>query len=146
MRYKTDKNSTQSAYMQLYSQLKKDIVSGAYPLGAKLPSKRLLSEEAGVSVITVEHAYQLLSDEGYTEPRQRSGYFVIYKQSDFNSSDNEPRSIAPVTPNLHEAVNRPSGTLKPAVRKKGIQRDMQPTIAEHFYEANYVHHRQRCFF
>lgn len=105
MRYKTDKNSTQSAYMQLYSQLKKDIVSGAYPLGAKLPSKRLLSEEAGVSVITVEHAYQLLSDEGYTEPRQRSGYFVIYKQSDFNSSDNEPRSIAPVTPNLHEAVN-----------------------------------------
>lgn len=105
MRYKTDKNSTQSAYMQLYSQLKKDIVSGAYPLGAKLPSKRLLSEEAGVSVITVEHAYQLLSDEGYTEPRQRSGYFVIYKQSDFNSSDNEPRSIAPLTPNLHEAVN-----------------------------------------
>ena len=89
MRYRTDKNTGVSAYMQLYSQIKKDIVDGAYHYGARLPSKRLASEEAGVSVITVEHAYRLLCDEGYAESRQRSGYFVIYKRDDFNVRTDE---------------------------------------------------------
>ena len=54
--------------MQLYEQLREDIVKGVYPHGKKLPSKRLLAEESGCSVITVEHAYAILSDEGYIEP------------------------------------------------------------------------------
>lgn len=33
-------------------------------------------------MITVEHAYELLTEEGYVEPRERSGYFVIYKERD----------------------------------------------------------------
>lgn len=70
-------------YLQLYEQLKKDIVAGFYSYGRKLPSKRILAEEAGVSVIPVEHAYELLCDEGYVEARERSGYFVIYRPDDF---------------------------------------------------------------
>lgn len=85
-----DLKSKQPAYMQLYLQLRKDIVSGAYNYGAKLPSKRILAEESGVSVITVEHTYAILCDEGYIEARQRSGYFVIYKEKDFISvAENE---------------------------------------------------------
>ena len=80
-----------SAYVQLYEQLKKDIVNGAYPYGSKLPSKRLLAEESGVSVITIEHAYGILCDEGYAEARQRSGYFVVYKQNDFLGSASTPQ-------------------------------------------------------
>ena len=76
-----------AAYMQLYEQLRKDIVSGVFLRGGKLPSKRLLAEEAGVSVITVEHAYDILCSEGYIEARQRSGYFVIYKEKDFYSTE-----------------------------------------------------------
>lgn len=72
-----------SAYIQLYEQLRKDIVNGVYPYGTKLPSKRILAEETGVSVITVQHSYAILCDEGYVESRQRSGYFVVYKDSDF---------------------------------------------------------------
>ena len=53
-----------------------------YKYGEKLPSKRLLSEESEVSVITVEHAYSILCDEGYIEARERSGYFVSYKSGD----------------------------------------------------------------
>lgn len=72
-----------AAYMQLYALLKQDIVSGAFPYESRLPSKRLLAEETGVSVITVEHAYAILCDEGYAEARQRRGYFVIYREADF---------------------------------------------------------------
>lgn len=83
MKYNINKNSDKSAYMQLYEQLRSDIVQGIYPFGSKLPSKRLISEETGISVITVEHSYSILCDEGYVEARQRSGYYVIYRESDF---------------------------------------------------------------
>lgn len=86
MRYNVDQNEKKTAYMQLYEQLRKDITEGILPYGQKLPSKRLLAEETGVSVITVEHAYSILRDEGYIESRQRSGYFVIYREGEMISS------------------------------------------------------------
>lgn len=82
MKYTIDKASNDAAYLQLYRQIRDDIVGGIYPYGTKLPSKRTVSEETGVSVITAEHAYALLSDEGYIEPRERSGYFVIFRTDD----------------------------------------------------------------
>ena len=77
MKYTIDKQKGR-AYLQIYEQIKKDIVNGIYSYNTKLPSKRLLSEEIGVSVITVEHAYSLLYDEGYIDTKERSGYFVCY--------------------------------------------------------------------
>ncbi len=85
MIYKIERGSGKSAYIQLYEQLRSNIVSGVYKYRDKLPSKRLLAEEAEVSVITVEHAYNILIDEGYAESKQKSGYFVIYKADDFPS-------------------------------------------------------------
>jgi len=79
-------NMKNPLYIGIYEFLREKIVSGAYAYGARLPSKRELAAEKNVSVITVEHAYGLLSDEGYIESRERSGYFVIYRDSDFNSS------------------------------------------------------------
>ena len=73
------------AYLQLYEHLRQDIMDGIFAYGTKLPSKRLLAEETGVSVITVEHAYAILADEGYIEARPRSGYFAIYRAGDFLS-------------------------------------------------------------
>ena len=78
MKYQIQKHSGLSAYLQLYRQLRQDIVSGLLPLGAKLPSKRSFAEGLGVSVITVEHALELLCDEGYVEARPRSGFFVCF--------------------------------------------------------------------
>ena len=83
MKYHIRQDAGKPAYLQLYEQLRRDIVAGVLPLNTKLPSKRLLAEETGVSVITVEHAYAILCDEGYTEARQRSGYYVIYRERDF---------------------------------------------------------------
>ncbi len=72
----------QSAYLQLYLRLRGDIVSGAYPFGSRLPSKRQLADDAGVSLVTVEHAYAILCDEGYAEARERSGHFAAYRAGD----------------------------------------------------------------
>ena len=68
-------------YLQLYKQIRDDIVAQHYPYNTKLPSKRALAEEIGVSTITVEHAYSLLCDEGYVEARERSGFVVIFRKS-----------------------------------------------------------------
>lgn len=82
MLYKIDKTQGK-AYIQLYKCLREEILKGTYPYASRLPSKRLISEEAGISVITVQHAYDILCDEGYVVSRERSGYFVSYKDKDF---------------------------------------------------------------
>ena len=58
-----------AAYRTVYEVMRQKIMEGAFPHGTKLPSKRSLAEEFGVSVVTVEHAYSLLCDEGYAEAR-----------------------------------------------------------------------------
>lgn len=86
MKYQVNQSDSKFAYIQLYEQLRKDITQGVLPYGKKLPSKRLLAEETGVSVITVEHCYSILCEEGYIESRERSGYFVSYRESEFLAS------------------------------------------------------------
>ena len=78
--YKLDPEIKQPAYLQLYHQLRDDITGGICPYGTRLPSKRFLAAETGTSVITVQHAYDLLADEGYIESRERSGFFVSYRE------------------------------------------------------------------
>lgn len=82
MKYFIHKENDSPAYLQLYRQLRDDIIQNVYPFGSRLPSKRLLSEETGVSMITVEHAYALLCDEGYAEAKERSGYFMCFRPGD----------------------------------------------------------------
>ncbi|HHU84791.1 MAG TPA: PLP-dependent aminotransferase family protein [Clostridiales bacterium] len=81
MRYIIDREN-RPLYLQLYKQIRDDIINENYVYGGKLPSKRILAEETGVSTITVEHAYALLCEEGYVESRERSGHIVIFRKSD----------------------------------------------------------------
>ena len=78
MKYRIDKASKTPAYEQLYRLLRADIAEGVLPPRYKLPSKRFLAAELEIAVITVEHAYELLCDEGYAVSRPRSGYYVAY--------------------------------------------------------------------
>ena len=80
--YNVDPGLRQPAYMQLYHQLRDDITRGVCPYGMKLPSKRFLAAETGTSVITVQHAYDLLADEGCIRSRERSGYYVSYRENE----------------------------------------------------------------
>ena len=68
-------------YLKIYESLRKDIEEGLYAPGMKLASKRTMARDLGVSVITVEHALQLLEDEGYVTAKERSGCFVTYDEA-----------------------------------------------------------------
>ena len=72
----------QAAYLQLYEKLKGEILSGGYAFGSRFPSKRVTAEETGLSLVTVQHAYEILCDEGWLIARERSGFFVAYREAD----------------------------------------------------------------
>ena len=63
-------------YEQLGDSLRRDILSGRLSSGTRLPSKRSLSGNLGVSSITVESAYNRLIDEGYVRSEPKRGYYV----------------------------------------------------------------------
>ncbi|MBQ5781790.1 MAG: aminotransferase class I/II-fold pyridoxal phosphate-dependent enzyme, partial [Oscillospiraceae bacterium] len=116
MRYSVLQNG-KAAYIQLYEQLRKDIVEGVYPYGTRLPSKRILAEETGVSVITVQHTYAILCDEGYIESRQRSGYFVIYRQNEFITTEKKAEEQYHITAQQQEKSEFPFSVLSKTMRR-----------------------------
>lgn len=63
-------------YETLYKDIRDDIKSGSLKAGEKLPSKRTLAKNLGVSTITVESAYAQLISEGYVYSLPKRGYFV----------------------------------------------------------------------
>ena len=71
-----NKQENTPLYYQLYSALVESIRMGGIPAGERLPGKRSAAQQLGVSVNTVDEAYQMLSAEGYVEARPRSGFVV----------------------------------------------------------------------
>lgn len=63
-------------YIQIYEQLRNEIIRGELPEGSKLVSTRYLAESLAVGRNTVEKAYLQLSSEGYVESRVGSGFYV----------------------------------------------------------------------
>ena len=63
-------------YQQLYRAVAGQIRSGQLAAGERMPGKRTLAGQLGVSVNTVDGAYQLLAAEGWLEARARSGFYV----------------------------------------------------------------------
>ncbi len=116
MKYVIDKEH-RPVYLQLYQMIRDDILAENYPLGTKLPSKRVLAEETGVSTITVEHAYELLCQEGYVEARERSGFIVIFRKFDgfAASSSLPPKPLQPQTEQTN--ADFPLSVLSKTMRK-----------------------------
>ncbi|GAB3511899.1 PLP-dependent aminotransferase family protein [Spirosoma knui] len=63
-------------YQQIARQLGDKLRFGMLTEGDKLPSVRMLSQELGVSINTVQQAYYCLEAEGLVEARPQSGYYV----------------------------------------------------------------------
>ena len=93
-----------SKYLKIYEETKDEIVRGIYKYGEKLPSKRVYADMKGVSIITVMHAYELLADEGYISPKEKSGYFVSFDEADTYSEigSKEQLRIEPVKTDLRD--------------------------------------------
>ncbi|MBR3844082.1 MAG: PLP-dependent aminotransferase family protein, partial [Clostridia bacterium] len=118
MKYVVEKNKNTPAYLQLYRQVRDDILNESYPYNSKLSSKRTIAEEMGLSTVTVEHAYGLLADEGYIEARERSGYFVIFRTDDgfVSAAKGETRHIFPSVPHSTAWEEFPFSVLAKTMR------------------------------
>ena len=84
-------------YQQLYQQLRREIESGGLAPGEKLPSKRKLSEQLGISINTVEGAYIQLEAEGFIAAAPRRGFFVL-ETGQLPHSDPPPEVPLPQAP------------------------------------------------
>lgn len=91
--YILNSKSDTPLYIQLYEQMKKDILTNL-KAGSKLPSIRQLSSEYKISKTTVENTYSQLYAEGYIDSKPQSGYFV----SDTNYKDFEQKKKIEISP------------------------------------------------
>ena len=71
-----DASRKEPLYEQIYNSIKEEIVTGALPFGARLPSARRLAKHLDVSRNTVDTAYAQLCAEGYIESKPKRGFFV----------------------------------------------------------------------
>lgn len=109
-----------SLYEQLYQFIKQDIEQSRLLSGEKLPSKRVFAKHLGISVMTVETAYQQLVAEGYISAEPKKGYFV--------NALNLPKKQA-----VRSVEKKSSGSEKPKISKKWLA-DLTngQTLAENF--------------
>ncbi|KFK94292.1 MULTISPECIES: PLP-dependent aminotransferase family protein [unclassified Serratia (in: enterobacteria)] len=63
-------------YEQLAQQIREQIQNRVWRAGDKLPSLRESGKRAGLSLMTVVQAYQLLESQGWIIARPQSGYYV----------------------------------------------------------------------
>ncbi|SFU31781.1 GntR family transcriptional regulator / MocR family aminotransferase [Clostridium sp. DSM 8431] len=126
-----------SLYMYLYKCIKKDIKEGRLKAQEKLPSKRALSKNLGISVITVENAYSQLIAEGYIYSLPKKGFYVsdlkdsavekIEENFDnLNLSHEEKRYIADFTSNQTDSEAFPFSIWAKTMRE--VMNDKQTQL------------------
>lgn len=101
--YNLEDRGNKSLYEYLYLCLRDDIKSGKIRSNSKLPSKRALAGQLGVSVITVKNAYEQLICEGYVTSVEKSGYFVldVGQKTDIGK---EPRFMTPIKDEKEDGI------------------------------------------
>src|SRR5882757_7038491 len=62
---------------QVIARLRAEIVSGAWPVGSRIPTEPELVERLGVARNTVREAVRALAHNGLLDIRQGSGTFVV---------------------------------------------------------------------
>ena len=110
-------------YEYLYRCIRHDIAHGKVEPGQKLPSKRALAKQLGVSLITIEAAYDQLVAEGYIRSRERRGYYACdlapaAKIEEPGSARHRAEAASAVA--SEECENRPANPngLRPISREK----------------------------
>ncbi len=124
--YDMEKREGASKYEYLHRCIREDIRCGLLEAGSRLPSKRELSKRLGVSVSTVEQAYDLLVSEGYLEAKPGSGFYVCPNRAE--GTYRESHEAPPTEPEpLDVKWNRSPQALFPA---ETWSRLMRKTLSE----------------
>src|SRR5690349_4928825 len=110
-----------SLQAQIREMLVGAILDGQIPLGAALPSTRVLAQQLGVARNTVALAYELLVNEGYLQTRSRSGHYVNPEILAGRAAPRArqfppPTSPSPIAwaPRLSASLSRQRNITKPA--------------------------------
>jgi len=125
-------SSNTPLYRLLYLTIRKDILTKELPSGSCLPAKRKMAANLGISINTVDAAYQQLVSEGYLLSRPQSGFFVKDISETLSGSysfeekkENTPPSL-PVTsdyfidfsPNGIDLTQIPVSSLRKTLKKE----------------------------
>ncbi|MGP3985093.1 GntR family transcriptional regulator [Streptomyces sp. KR80] len=62
---------------EIAAKFRNDIADGVYGPGARLPGAQGYAKKLGVALMTVQHAYRQLAEDGLVIGRQGSGTYVI---------------------------------------------------------------------
>ena len=131
----------------LYFQLKARILDGNLTPNQKLPSKRSLASHLGVSVITVQNAYEQLIDEGYVYSAEKRGYFVTELEALSSSDSGHSQTDRRKTTDFQsEQVffgegdwsNKTEGSIRTGKPKENLEEECLKTIIN--LQDNHIHH------
>ncbi|MDR0324480.1 MAG: PLP-dependent aminotransferase family protein [Oscillospiraceae bacterium] len=113
-------------YAQLYERIVGGISRGEIKAGEKLPSKRALAGNLGVSVNTVDTAYQMLTAEGYVQAKPKSGFFVMrIERLESPAPGSAPKTVpAPAHPRIDFGTGSVDTSLFPYKTWGRIQREI----------------------
>jgi GntR family transcriptional regulator/MocR family aminotransferase len=120
-----DRSAAEPLHEQLYRQIRDELRLGSFTEGAsRLPSSRALAADLGISRLTVALAFSKLHEEGYLQPKMRSGTFV---------ADPLPEMfLNAVKPTASAAIERPlriSDSVK-AIPDKRVRKEFALGISE----------------
>lgn len=93
MRVVIDKKSEKAVYIQIFEQIRRQILAGELQPGFRLPSERKLANSLGVNRTTVLNAYRELKADNLIGSLIGNGTIVLSYQEKFNNCDS-PREPA----------------------------------------------------
>lgn len=96
-----NRQSNEPLYMQLYIQIKNEILNGTIKEGQVLSGSRGLACILGISRNTVDGAYSQLTAEGYVTPKRGVGYIVM-KVPELPAHQERPKQNRILPPAVHE--------------------------------------------
>lgn len=108
---KISRDSSIPLYQQIKQSLLRDIQSGVLEIYTRLPSERKLTEEFGVSRITVRQALTELVQEGYLYTKPSMGFYVAEQTQPYElnvllsfSSSARERGLVPSSKILESSI------------------------------------------
>ncbi len=114
---------------QVIAQLRAQITSGEWPVGARIPTEPELVEELGVARNTVREAVRALAHNGLLDIRQGSGTYVVATSElagvmNRRFADADPRHVA----ELRSALEAEAARLAAQRRTEGDLRQLDALL------------------
>ncbi len=89
-------------YRVIYRDIRHEIETGLLPAGTKLPSIRDCADERSVSIGTIRHVYNLLSQDGLIELRRGRGTFVASPPMEWDAVSRKEKALVAIDQMIDE--------------------------------------------